>query len=334
MGLAKFAKQLVGIQAYQDRKEALATRQSAEFRYENAKSIYDKVEKKTKDAISEFGKVRLNSLKNTVGRFLTYLKDMEQKNKEKSYEILDDIQIPQETVNELGNLEINASTALAGTAAAGTLGAVAAFGAASAAPAAVTGAVTALASASTGTAIASLHGVAATNAVLAWLGGGSLAAGGGGMAAGAATLATITTAATAAAGGFVAIAAAGLVASHHYSKKLTEAKEYEKNVDIAVKKMETAIVVLDGIKARAKELKNVTEELERRATRELDYLEPLIPDFDFKHEFYTKTFQKCGLLVKALGELAKTPLLENNGKVSSASQNIISKTHTLLNSEL
>ena len=80
MGLAKFVKQLVGIQAYQDRKEALVTRQNAEFRYESAKANYDKVEQKTKYAINEFGKVRLNSLKNTVGRFLTYLKDMEQKN--------------------------------------------------------------------------------------------------------------------------------------------------------------------------------------------------------------------------------------------------------------
>lgn len=41
-----------------------------------------------------------------------------------------------------------------------------------------------LATASTGTAIASLSGVAATNATLAWLGGGSLAAGGYGMAGG------------------------------------------------------------------------------------------------------------------------------------------------------
>lgn len=41
-----------------------------------------------------------------------------------------------------------------------------------------------LATASTGTAISSLSGVAATNATLAWLGGGSLAAGGGGMALG------------------------------------------------------------------------------------------------------------------------------------------------------
>ena len=45
-----------------------------------------------------------------------------------------------------------------------------------------------LATASTGTAITTLSGVAATNATLAWLGGGSIAAGGGGMAMGAIVL--------------------------------------------------------------------------------------------------------------------------------------------------
>lgn len=45
-----------------------------------------------------------------------------------------------------------------------------------------------LATASTGTAISTLSGAAATNATLAWLGGGSLAAGGGGMALGAMVL--------------------------------------------------------------------------------------------------------------------------------------------------
>ncbi len=45
-----------------------------------------------------------------------------------------------------------------------------------------------LGSASTGTAIATLSGAAATNATLAWLGGGALAAGGGGMVVGALVL--------------------------------------------------------------------------------------------------------------------------------------------------
>ncbi|MGE6359792.1 hypothetical protein [Psychrobacter glacincola] len=46
-------------------------------------------------------------------------------------------------------------------------------------------------SASTGTAIASLSGVAAHNSILAWFGGGAIAAGGGGMAAGTLTLGAI-----------------------------------------------------------------------------------------------------------------------------------------------
>ena len=46
------------------------------------------------------------------------------------------------------------------------------------------GIATTIGTASTGTAISSLSGVAATNAAMAWLGGGTLAAGGGGMAAG------------------------------------------------------------------------------------------------------------------------------------------------------
>ncbi|MDF5718281.1 MAG: hypothetical protein PUP93_31545 [Rhizonema sp. NSF051] len=46
--------------------------------------------------------------------------------------------------------------------------------------------------ASTGTAISTLSGAAATNAMLAWFGGGAIAAGGGGMALGAAVLGGIT----------------------------------------------------------------------------------------------------------------------------------------------
>ena len=56
-------------------------------------------------------------------------------------------------------------------------------------PAAAMGIATTFGVASTGTAIAALHGAAAMNAALAWLGGGALAIGGGGIAAGNAFLA-------------------------------------------------------------------------------------------------------------------------------------------------
>ena len=60
--------------------------------------------------------------------------------------------------------------------------------------------------ASTGTAIGSLSGAAATNAALAWLGGGTLAAGGGGVAAGTAIVSVVATG-----GAVVAIAGVGVI---------------------------------------------------------------------------------------------------------------------------
>lgn len=68
-----------------------------------------------------------------------------------------------------------------GGAAVGTAGGFAAAGA-------TTSAVMALGTASTGTAISTLSGAAATNATLAALGGGAISAGGGGMALGTAVL--------------------------------------------------------------------------------------------------------------------------------------------------
>jgi hypothetical protein len=70
----------------------------------------------------------------------------------------------------------------------GIVGAGIGVGIAAMGPTAAMGIATTFGVASTGTAISSLSGVAATNAALAWLGGGALAAGGGGMAAGSALI--------------------------------------------------------------------------------------------------------------------------------------------------
>jgi hypothetical protein len=73
--------------------------------------------------------------------------------------------------------------------------------------------------ASTGTAIASLSGAAATNATLAWLGGGSLAAGGGGIAVGSAVL-----------GGIVAIPALAITGIFSHLKANKKIKEIEEKI--------------------------------------------------------------------------------------------------------
>lgn len=95
------------------------------------------------------------------------------------------VELPEYNVDEIKNLSVGSAVLLGalGGAASGTAGGIAAAGGAYAA-------IAALGTASTGTAISSLSGAAATNATLAALGGGSIASGGGGMAAGALVLGT------------------------------------------------------------------------------------------------------------------------------------------------
>src|SRR5690606_11838633 len=86
------------------------------------------------------------------------------------------IQLPQHKLQKIEAYSYTAIGVLGSAAGAGVAGAAAGF--------AVYGGVMAFAAASTGTAIPSLAGVAATNATLAAIGGGSLATGGLGIAGG------------------------------------------------------------------------------------------------------------------------------------------------------
>lgn len=157
-----------------------------------------------------------------------------------------------------------------------------------------------------------------------------MASGGGGVAAGATVLSGITMGATAGVGLIVA----GLIASTYYSKKLTEAKEYQKQVETHVADMEVLWSVLDGINIRTNELSNVTKKLEVRIRAEIDYLEPLSVDYVTDNMYYNIVFQRLGLLAKSMSELAQTPLLDETGNTSVKSAQIIQNTNQILNTNI
>ena len=133
-------------------------------------------------SLTQLGEVKMYVLNSTVTEFLdTFqkIKNVDFKDTEGLQE-LHKLHVDENTFTEMRSL-VNFAGSLAGGTVAGTAGgALVAFGA--------YGAAQALAVASTGTAIATLSGAAATNATLAFFGGGSLAAGGLGMAGGAAVL--------------------------------------------------------------------------------------------------------------------------------------------------
>lgn len=133
-------------------------------------------------ALENLGEEKLFVLNNSVTEFLdtfTKIKNVDFRGSQ-GLDELSKLKIESSDFVELKSM-VNFAGSMAGGAIAGTAGgALVAFGA--------YGAAQALAFASTGTAIASLSGAAATNATLAFFGGGSLAAGGLGMAGGAMVL--------------------------------------------------------------------------------------------------------------------------------------------------
>lgn len=147
-------------------------------------------------------------------------------------------------------MSIGIATAIRGAAAGSVAGAAAggaaAYGAFSAA--AMFG------SASTGAAISSLTGVAATNATLALLGGGTLAAGGAGMAGGTLLLT-----------GMVAAPAAALAAAGFYILRQRRSKKEEERLRAEVQTAEKAL-------AQSQHGFNVMIDVLERATRIMEYV--------------------------------------------------------------
>jgi hypothetical protein len=321
-----FHNKVSGRQAYLDHKKAKKLKTDSEAKYEEYSNKTAEIQQDLNRLIEEYGRQKLETLKRTVGVFLSYLEKMEQKYKENYYELMDGCDFPKAYIAELGQLNMNTNELLktAGTSGGLAIAAVAGI------PSAVTSVVGALATASTGVSISTLSGTASTNAILAWLGGGSIAAGGGGIAAGTVVLAGITYTAT----GLIAIASAGLVASSIYAKKLTQAQAYSAEVDIACEKMENAWAAMAGIEQRVIELRDITMNVYDKCIIQLSHLEPLVSNFDTNSKEQVLIFQKAALLIKSMSELAKTPLFGDDMNLSEQGEAIITKTRKILNTEL
>lgn len=143
---------------------------------------------KTNKKINELGHYTstLYTYLNTIQSLFDKIRNVPEEN-ELKYEKLKAIRVKWKQQVEKIEMEYKrAEVKAAGQGAAGVSAgvALAAFG-----PSAAMGAATTFGVASTGTAISTLSGAAATNAALAWIGGGALATGGGGMAAGSTFLA-------------------------------------------------------------------------------------------------------------------------------------------------
>ena len=183
-----------------------------------------------------------------------------------------------------------------------------------------------LATAGTGTAIASLKGVAATNATLAWLGGGTLAAGGMGVAGGLMVLGSV------AAG--PAILVFGSVLGKRAEAALDDARANLEKAKAFEKECQAVTTKLVGIGNVASEL-TTTLSSARTASRRLskalgNLIEKQGPDYrSYSTEEREVVFKavKAAQLVKVLVD---TPILDEEGNLlGDAEVNIRTSGHLL-----
>lgn len=322
----KGLKVISGVQAVQDRKKSIKTKEEAEKLQEEVMATNEAVRDDLNDALETFGKRKMDALHNTVGVFLDYLERLNQKSKAKEYELLTKIDVQTEQIAEMKQLDMKASDAAKVL---GVGGGFAAIGLMGTKPLVFWG-VAKVATASTSTAISSLHGAAATNAILAWLGGGTVAAGGGGMAAGTAVMGALTATATVG----LAVIAVGTLASAFYSRKYTEATKYLAEVQEWVAQTEASWTVMAGIKQRVLELQGLTTDLETRTIAQLHQLDPYIDRFDNTDMTQVGLFQQAAIMVKSMSELAQVPVLDDDGNLNEQANIVAAKTTKILNASL
>ena len=248
-----------GVDAHSDNKEAGSLRQKAKREFDKAKSKLNEAREACNSDLETLGQCRLELQKQSLGRFESLFREFGNTVFLKQAD-LEQAGFSEERLQKIRELSTTAGEVLgAGVA---TLGSGVLVGVGS------YGAATMLATASTGTAISTLSGVAATNATVAWFGGGALAAGGSGIAAGTAVL-----------GGIVAgpvLAVGGMLMAAKARENLANAKRSLAEAEKEAGEMNAARAVVEAIAAVARQFQEVSMRMDHRFTVILDDLETVI----------------------------------------------------------
>jgi hypothetical protein len=300
-----------GISGWSDMDEAKEIGENAQEDYQDALDYLDGQREETNQLAEYYGDFQMNVMIDTIGRFVDFIENNIGNSKQSQKKFLaglDGISVKQ--VKEYKTATIEGEQFFQGG--------IKAIGGAAAGYGGAMSLATSVGVASTGTAISGLSGAAATNATLAWLGGGSLAAGGGGMFVGSIVLGGITIAPALMIGGFVFASQA--------EKALTKAQKYEAKINKAIAEIEAIGDFLEQVRQRIYELGYLLKSLNERAIDGLDELESLTY-FDQNRD--ADRFQQVALLIKAISEIMKTPVLDSEGQLNPATTTITAKYRSL-----
>ena len=309
------------IHAAAQNKDAKNINQRAENLYESSKHTLNAARKASHFALEGLGEAKLTILTQSVNPFIDVFSKIH------NVELTESVGLEEmkqfkldkqafEDMKQLGSVAVSLIGGLVGGSMAGSLAAFGAYGA-----------TMTFAAASTGTAIASLSGIAATNATLAFLGGGSLAAGGLGMAGGTMVL-----------GGLVAgpaLAVLGFFLDAKASKNLDTARSNMAEARKISEEFQLATELCNGISDRAKMFFDLLVELD-------GIFKPLISKLEFLVELngcdyaeYSPAAQKVVAMsvatAAAIKKVLDTPILTTEGHLTENSLLISGEIRNLIN---
>ncbi len=303
-----------GSDAISDFSDASDTNKRAQRIYDEASTELESVKLHAQNSMETLGKLKFEIIENSIIPFV----DTFEKIKNINFDDIDliDNNLPRVTVGEMNNME-KANLELKELVGGG----ISSLGTGGLAGLAAYGGVGLLGTASTGTAIGSLSGAAATNATLAWLGGGSIASGGFGMAGGMAVLGGVVAGPVLAVGGMMAASKAEAAKEDAYAN-LSQAR-------LAVEQMEMAASSTRGIQQRFDEISNILFTLNKYFSPLLKSLQELVSantDYssysvdDKKGVFITVS------IAKTLKNVLEVDVLEQDGSLTNDSKEVIQET--------
>lgn len=249
--------------AYQDNEEAERINLEAKNLYDEALHSLEKEKESTQESLESLGNLKLNMYEELIIPTIDMLNRMPEFLDNKDFIFSGKkLKLPNQNDNlEMKEYKTNISEIVSGgVKALGTGGLIglATYG----------GVGTFAVTTTTGTAIASLSGVAATNATFAWLGGGALSAGGLGIAGGTAILGGIVAAPVLAIGGMIYASKAEESKNNAYSN-LQLAK-------IAVEELELAKVRTNAIRRKSNEIMMTLENIKKNYIKKINDIKEII----------------------------------------------------------
>ena len=300
------------IKAVSDNSKAGQINEIANQSIENARDQLDRQRKEVGSALESLGKEKLTILNRSVTDFVTSFEKIKNIDFQSSIglEELKNLHIDQNTfheLKELGNFALGVAGGAAAGVAGGALTAVGAYGAAMT-----------FATASTGTAISTLSGAAATNATLAFFGGGSLATGGLGMAGGMYVL-----------GGLVAgpaLMVMGMITEAKSKEKLEKALSNKAQADEIVESLNAASVQCSAIRRRTYMFYNLLAHLDALFLPQVWKMQDIVENEGLDYRAYTleskKAIAAAASTACTIKAVLDTPILTPEGELTEASENV------------